>query len=178
MQTNEINAGDVEPEITETTINPYVQKVIPQILYHGTNAQFENFDKSFLGTNTGYENTVHGFFFTDLLSHAEMFGSRIIAVSLEIKKPLDLTIEGIFSRPEQASVIWEAISGEGLDSKDALDMLNEEIGLGEIAEMFVCLHSIDANTLFIESGYDGIVSSLGDGYLEYAAFDVEQITLI
>lgn len=112
---------------------------LPSILYHGTNSSFDYFDLSFKGTNTGYPNTIHGFFFTEKPEHASLFGDRIIAAALIIDNPLNLTIPGIFTIKNQAPVLWEILTGEKITPWRALAKLDEHIGLGEIAELFSIL---------------------------------------
>ena len=41
--------------------------------YHTTPAQFDKFDKKFLGENTNYDNAMFGFFFADNLAQIDQF---------------------------------------------------------------------------------------------------------
>ncbi|MBE9599872.1 hypothetical protein [Pedobacter sp. MC2016-24] len=148
---------------------------LPAILYHGTNAYFDVFDLYFRGSNIGYPNTVYGIFFTENLEHAQMFGSRIISVSLNITNPINLSNQGIFTIESQAPVIWEILSGERLSPKKALRMLDKNIGLGEIAEAHATLNTMEASNLIKSRGYDSMVSDMGQGNLEYVAFYPDQI---
>lgn len=150
---------------------------IPPVLYHGTNADFSDFDLRFKGSNTQWHNTIHGFFFIDTLEHAQMFGDRILQCELKIVQPINIEIHAIFSIESQASVIWEILSGEILESKMALRTLNEEIGLGEIGDLYDCLHSEDGHDLMVHYGFDGMISHFGNDQLEYVAFAVEQIKI-
>ncbi|QDW27285.1 hypothetical protein FFJ24_021620 [Pedobacter sp. KBS0701] len=148
------------------------------IFYHGTDAHFEYFDHSFKGSNTGYDNTVHGFFFADKIENAQLFGNTIITANLDIKNPLDLRLHSIFNDQSQASTIWKILSGETLTGRKALQTINDEIGLGEIHEMYDYLHNEDANDIMIAEGYDGILSSLGNEQIEYVVFSATQVTVL
>lgn len=105
-------------------------KALPQIskiVYHGTDAIFDRFDETKKGTNTGFPNTIHGFFFTEKEENAALFGKRIIKVRIVIEKAIDLTIQGIFSETHQAPIIWEILTGETLLEEDALIQLDEDV---------------------------------------------------
>ncbi|RZK42670.1 MAG: hypothetical protein EOO90_06425 [Pedobacter sp.] len=151
--------------------------LIPTLLYHGTDANFDTFDVSYKGTNTGYENKIHGFFFTEKLVHAQLFGKRIIAPSLAISNPIDLTIPGIFTIASQAPLIWGIISGEILLPAQALETLDNNIGLGEINDLFAELNTEKASEMIRSAGYDAIISDMGDHNMEYVVFDPSQIKI-
>lgn len=153
--------------------------VDPQALfYHGTHAFFERFEDSFRGSNTAWDNTVHGFFFADKKENALLFGDTIITANLDIKNPLDLRLHSIFSDESEASTIWEILTGDRLDNATALQTIYDEISLGEIGEMYDNLHSEDAHEAMIAAGYDGILSDLGNGQVEYVVFRSSQITVL
>ncbi|WP_118194272.1 ADP-ribosyltransferase-containing protein [Albibacterium indicum] len=151
---------------------------INKVVYHGTNAEFDQFDLTKRGTNTGYPNTIHGLFFTEKVENASLFGKRIIKAIIVIEKAIDLTIHGIFSKKNQAPVIWEILTGEVLSEEDALTQLDENISLGEIADLYDALYSEESHQMLREAGYDGIISSLGNDELEYVVFDIFQICQI
>lgn len=151
---------------------------ISKIVYHGTDARFDRFDETKKGTNTGFPNTIHGFFFTEKKENAALFGKRIIKAQIVIEKAIDLTIEGIFSEKKQASLIWEILTGEVLSEEDALTQLDENISLGELDELYDALDTEESNRALKEAGYNGIISSLGNDELEYIVFTTEQITLM
>lgn len=145
------------------------------VFYHGTNADFANFDITMKGSNTEWSNTVHGFFFADKIENALLFGERVIKARLSLTNPIDLRLESIFSIQSQASTIWEILTGEILSNEEALYTLNEEIGLGELGDLWDALDTDDANAILVEKGYDGIISSLGNEQIEYIVFSVDQI---
>lgn len=148
-----------------------------QILYHGTNSLFDQFDLAFKGGNTQYRNTVHGFFFCEKPEHAAMFGTHILVASLAIEKPVDLRIQGIFNNKEQAPMLCEMAFGLKLSPAWALKKIDNYIGLGEIIEFYEMLNSVYAHEIFRHNGYDGIISDLGDNNNEYIVFDPSQIKI-
>lgn len=154
-------------------------EVDPQaIFYHGTHAFFEQFEDHYRGSNTAFDNTVHGFFFSREKEYALMFGDTIVTAHLDIKNPLDLRIHSIFNEESQASLIWEILTMEKLDNRTALQTLYDEIGLGEIGEMRDGLNNEDAHSMMIEAGYDGIISHLGRDEPEYVVFSASQIEIL
>ncbi|MBE8714854.1 hypothetical protein C4F49_14305 [Sphingobacterium sp. KB22] len=157
---------------TRPKINPTM------IFYHGTHAFFERFEDSFRGSNTAWDNTVHGFFFADKRENALLFGDTIITANLEVKNPLDLRLHSIFNDESQASIIWNMLTCEKIDNNTALKLIKDEISLGEIHDMYGSLHSIGAHEMMLEAGYDGIISDLGDEQIEYVVFQAMQITLL
>ena len=100
---------------------------------------------------------------------------------LNIKKPLDLTEQGIFTNKEQAPLIVRLTGGDEMSPSEALEFLNENIGLGEFPELMEALYSdIENKKLMQAHGYDGIISSFGrdksgQTIKEYVAFDPSQI---
>ena len=81
---------------------------------------------------------------------------------LNIKKPLDLTPEGIFTNEEQAPLIVRLTGGDEMSPSEALEFLNDNIGLGEFPELMEALYSeIENKKLMQAHGYDGIISSFG-----------------
>ncbi|PWS32619.1 ADP-ribosyltransferase-containing protein [Pedobacter paludis] len=148
------------------------------VFYHGTDAHFESFEDSFKGSNTGWGNTVHGFFFADKKENAQLFGDTIITAHLDIRMPIDLRLHGIFNNESQAALIWEILSGQKLENATALSTLYDEIGLGEVGEMRDCLNSERGHEMMIANGYDGVISSLGDDEVEYVVFRASQIEMI
>lgn len=68
------------------------------LFYHGTHAFFERFEDHYRGSNTAWDNTVHGFFFSSKKENSLMFGDTIITAHLDIKNPLDLRLHSILTR--------------------------------------------------------------------------------
>lgn len=103
---------------------------IPELLYHSSYYDFGEFEDRFRRKNTGWENTIHGFFFADKVENALLFGPRVYSATVSINRPLDLRIHGVFSTFEQAPVICEITFGRKLKPRAALSLLDWEIGFG------------------------------------------------
>ena len=157
---------------------------LPLIMYHGTDRYFEQFDPEFRGSNTAFDNTRLGFFFLSDKKRAIEFAKRtcrgdyLIEAHLSIQNPLDLTDVGIFTKEEQAATIYEAFTGERLSPSEALERLNEEIGLGEALDLMDALSTQEAKAIFEANGYDGVIGHFGYSVLEYVAFHPEQIKVL
>lgn len=169
---------------------------IPEVLYHGTLADFESFDPARKGENTAVGNSNWGFFFIEDIERARTFtedtrgagDGRLVTikkVSLDIKKPFDLTQSGVFDNEDQAGLLYEIMTNEKASSnKEAAEWIEENVGLGEFAEFYDALYSdLDYKKLIEDAGYDGIVSSFGNDeagetILEYVAFYPKQITIL
>ncbi|MGO3108148.1 hypothetical protein [Sphingobacterium sp. JB170] len=148
------------------------------LFYHGTHAFFERFEDTFRGSNTAWDNTLHGFFFADKKENALLFGDTIITAHLDIRNPIDLRLHSIFSDESQASTIWEILTGDKLDNATALQTIYDEISLGELGEMRDGLNNEDAHGMMIAAGYDGILSDLGNEQAEYVVFRASQIEIL
>jgi ADP-Ribosyltransferase in polyvalent proteins len=163
--------------------------------YHGTLNDFDEFSTKYAGVNTGWKNAGFGIFFSDAKRLAMNFAEdtrpagdtrsvRVKEVSLDLKNPLDLTIQGIFNKKEQAPLIVEILGGRKMLPDDALASLNEEVGLGELPDLYEGIYADIANKKIIQNaGYDGIVSEFGrddagDVIKEYVVFEPSQIKLV
>ena len=178
------------------TVNRYIGPVsdVRPDFYHGTLEPFDAFDISKAGKNTQCPNASWGLFFIPDKSRAARFvedtrspgdhrPARVLRVALDIKKPLDLTLLGILTKPEQAAVIYEAYTGECVSPDEALEFLDGALDLGTVADFYDELYSNpDAKQLFESAGYDGIISEFGrdDGEVvkEYVAFRPDQVTIL
>ncbi len=64
----------------------------PAVVYHGTNKEFDSFDPSMIGTNTGNEgHQGHGLYFSSDRIEAETYGDRIVEVFVSMRNPFVLT---------------------------------------------------------------------------------------
>jgi hypothetical protein len=173
------------------TLNRYIGPA-NNIVYHATREVFDHFDVSKAGTHTGWANASFGIFFSDnkdaVLEFAEntrgLADPRPVylkAARLDIRNPIDLTTEGLFTKAKQAPLIVKLLGGEDLSPEDALAYLNETIDLGTLLEVYEEIYrSLDNKKLMQEHGYDGIVSQFGrdekgDTIKEYVAFNNSQI---
>lgn len=79
------------------SVNPEsVSKVVdengePRVVYHGTNQEFESFERDFLGDRTGDYNTRLGFFSTSDQSEARLYGGKIVSVFLKVNNPAQIS---------------------------------------------------------------------------------------
>ena len=159
----------------------------PLRVYHGTTAQFDEFDLKAVGSNTAADNSELGFFFIADQHEAAAFASkhgdasgkvRVIEAYISIKKPLLLATTSIFTCAEQAPTLYEIFSGERLEPAEALEAIDENIGLGEIGEIAEALGTEEAKAIMIRDGYDGVISHFGGGHDEYVVFSPSQIQII
>ena len=176
------------------TLNRYIGPASP-LLYHATRTSFDRFDVSMAGSNTGWPNASFGVFFSDNKAAVLEFAEKTYAAGDErpvqlkaarvtLRNPLDLTIEGIFSKAAQAPLIVKMLGGDDLSPDEALAYLNENIDLGNLPDMYEEIYrNLDNKPLMQEHGYDGIVSQFGqdeggETIKEYVAFDNAQIEAI
>jgi hypothetical protein len=162
--------------------------------YHGTKEDFEEFSLDRAGENTEWDNAKWGIFFTDdkklateFIETSRMAGDSrkgvVKEVYLDIKNPIDFTLEGILTRKNQAADIYELFTGERVSAEEALESLDEVTDMGEIRDFFEELYSdVNKKKLLQKKGYDGIVSSFGrdangETILEYVAFEPKQIKI-
>lgn len=157
---------------------------LPLTVYHGTDRYFDQFDPEFKGSNSGLENTRLGFYFLAEKDTAINFaqetcrGDYVIEAYLSIQNPLDLSVAGIFNKEEQAATIYEVMTGDRLSPSEALECLNDEIGLGELPDLLETLSTEEAKAAFEANGFDGVIAEFGMGVLEYVAFHPEQIKVL
>jgi len=158
--------------------------------YHGTKSTFAKFSARAKGKNTEWDNTRLGFFFLDSETEARKFvdeyaavyadagkKTRVVEAYLDLKKTIDLTLNGILTKEDQATALVEATLGEKMSPKKALEFLNEEIDLGTVTEFYDALYqNPDARAVFARYGYDSAIASFGNDQLEYIAFYPSQIT--
>ncbi len=160
----------------------------PLRVYHGTFAQFDEFDLKHVGENTGASDTPLGFFFIADSELARQFAidtagidrrdesPRVIEAYLSIKKPMRLNREAFFGDEAQAATLYEIFTGEQLPPKEALEWINEEIGLGEWYDVRESV--TEGRDILIRDGFDGVISEFGAGNLEYVVFDPAQIRVM
>lgn len=160
----------------------------PLRVYHGTLAQFDEFDLAHVGANTSASNTPLGFFFIADRELAKQFAidtadierrgesPRVIEAYLSIKKPMRLNREAFFGDEAQAATLYEIFTGEQLPAKEALAWINEEIGLAEWFE--VAENVTEGRETLIRDGFDGVISEFGAGNVEYVVFHPDQIRVV
>lgn len=93
--------------------------------YHGTLETFDTFSSTKAGSNTEWKNAKFGTFFLDSKERAAEFPElarmpgdkrpvQVKEAQLSLKKPLDLTTQGIFTKAEQAPLIVKILGGEDM----------------------------------------------------------------
>lgn len=157
----------------------------PLVVYHGTCVEFDAFDLDKKGSNTGWQNTLHGFFFLKDKTLAQNFaeennsgGSVILKeVYLSIKKPMDITLQSFFNNGKQAVDIVDFLTGgeQKLTESESLEWINENIDIPDWLELSDALNTPEFNQFLIDKKYDGIMSNFGDNNIEYVAFYPHQI---
>lgn len=143
-----------------STDNESVSKVVdsngePRVVYHGTNEDYNAFDDSLIGSNTGNEGHAgRGFYFADTAYEASYYGNYVMPVFLNIRNPADFNKKSTISeyasqfgyKKEPARINKEWLLG-ALKKKDesaylfANDILNNGIGYEDAFEKHYSDHS-------------------------------------
>lgn len=157
-------------EVSIEQLPIFAKSNVKKILYNITADQVEDFQMD--NRNTNHFDKSHGFFFSDknLLQG--------IKARVDLRNPIDLTLNGIFNKTQQAAFIWEVLMDERIENQMALQKLNDEIGLGEIGDVWGQLNSKDTVEKIKQNGYDGIISDITRDSLEYIVFRPEQFQLL
>lgn len=145
-------------------------------LYHGTNADFSEFSLEYLGHNTDWDNAHRGIHLTEEIGIAQLFGKRVLQCDVTLNKALNL--EEVFNLTDQAPDIVNIIFEENIDDpNEALEFIDESIGLGEYLEFMEEFNSLEKINAFRERGYDHIISRFSREKIEYCVFEPSQITI-
>ena len=153
------------------TDNESVSKVVdengePRVVYHGTNEDYNAFDDSLIGSNTGNEGHAgRGFYFADTAYEASYYGNYVMPVFLNIRNPADFNKKSTISeyasqfgyKKEPVRINKEWLLG-ALKKKDesaylfANDILNNGIGYEDAFERHYSDYSksriIDPNDVY------------------------------
>jgi len=148
------------------------------VYYHGTNCDFIYFNPNRIGSNSEDDEIFKGYYFTDNIDDAKLFGEQIIKATLSLKKTIDLRTHSLFTLESQAADIWEIASGEVLTNAEALNKINEEIDMGELAEFSYLLTTEGANATIVNKGYDNIIQTFDYNKTEIIVFSSNQIQRI
>ena len=109
---------------------------VSPIVYHGTFGEFEEFDKSKLGSATGSPSAFEGFFFASNQKVAIGYASTLSKILIDLHTNSDLAIEEI-ERLTGYSFIEAAIKLNNNEyDKDTSEKLNELFNITEKAEDF------------------------------------------
>ncbi|AZA82397.1 hypothetical protein C1637_08645 [Chryseobacterium lactis] len=155
---------------------PIINQPDTHTLYHGTNADFNQFSLAYLGENTQRDNCFRGIHFTTDIGMAQLFGEKVLECQVVLKKALNL--DDVFNSADQAPDIVKIIFEENIsDPKEALEFIDESIGLGEYMEFMESFNSEDTLNLFKEHGYDHIIAGFARDKVEYCVFDPTNINI-
>lgn len=155
---------------------PIINQPDTQTLYHGTKADFDQFSLQYLGQNTHWHNCLRGLHFTKDIGMAQLFGENVLECEVVLKKALNL--DDVFNCADQAPDIANIIFEENIsDPQEALEFIDESIGLGEYMEFMESFNSEDTINLFKERGYDHILAGFARDKVEYCIFDPTKITI-
>lgn len=98
----------------------------PLVVYHGTNAEFNTFDKRYALLNTNMAELGAGFYFDSETSNAESYGDNIMPVYLRITKPFTGTKQQFNSVAKSLDI---KINTENISDID--DMIDIIYNIGE-----------------------------------------------
>lgn len=156
---------------------PIINQPETHTLYHGTNVDFDQFSLEYLGQNTQWDNCHRGIHFTKEIGMAQLFGDKVLECQAVLKKALNL--DDVFNAADQAPDIVNIIFEENMsDPDEALEFLDESIGLGEYLEFMDAFNSQDNLSMFKERGYDHIIAGFARNKIEYCVFNPSDITIV
>lgn len=161
----------------------------PLAMYHGTRKEFAQFDLNERSSNTGSGNTNLGFYFlsdsqlaaefVEMTSSIDEGDALVVKAYLSMSNPIYLKTPEFFTKKEQASTLYEIMSGEKLAPEEALEAINDGIGLGEYEEAILeVLCTEEARVIMTRDGFDGVISNYGNNIPEYCVFSPAQIKII
>lgn len=120
------------------------------VMYHGTNADFSEFDSRMGGTNTGAKNGVLGSFFTDSPKVSQSFGNIVMPVYLKLEKPIEI---GYFAYDAYGNIDKnKTVDGyEGI--KAAITKIAKKESYADVTDEDI----LNWKELVKKLGYDGLV---------------------
>lgn len=161
----------------------------PVVFYHGTNSEFEFFDKSFLGSAKNGEVYGDSFNFTAYKSRAEDFGKYIVKAFLKVKNPLvmgtnEYLVDGkelnsytdLSTRPVMLKILRRLWIGDMNNSSQddyLISKLKSPAGFVDLLKGIAHRDKTHLSDLIKKFGFDSIV----DGHI-VAVFYPEQIQII
>lgn len=160
------NAIKMIDTLNETSKNPFLNSTVQEIVYHGTNGKFKQFNPNKMGTHTDDGVYGKGFYFTDDANQTYKYGRNQLKCFINIENPLVL--------------------GRGGKYDSFTDYANKRKGVPEIKNMedynkYGHLMATQEEGMFFlkEDGYDGIIVHPYNGAeTEYVVFKPEQIKII
>lgn len=162
----------------------------PVVFYHGTNSEFEFFDKSFLGS--AGNGSVYGdsFNFTQIKSFAEDFGKFVVSAYLNVKNPVvlnpnrNLDIDtnllqhqsDLASKPIMLKILrklWTGKDTPSIQDDYLMSKLKSLSGFIDLLKGIAHRDKTSLSSLLRKFGFDSII----DGHI-VAVFDTNQINII
>jgi hypothetical protein len=141
------------------------------IVYHGSEEEFERFDKELMGTGggDGILQYGHGFYFSNNKEVAQGFGSHIIEAQLTIDNPLSMGIV-----PDNL-INWMRDTFPSINNFDEYEF---KIKVGTVHRILQFMQKAHYKTDAVLKGlgYDGIID-LHPHADTYVVFDPEQIKI-
>ena len=161
---------------------PFVGSKVNNILYHGTNANFDKFDASYQGTNPKREGAIGdfgtGIYFTDNKTRAGLEGQYIKEVYLDMKNPFNMSgisTENLMSLVNASSMTFTDEQIKAFDLKLAyyeFTWVSEGSKFSDLRKFF---SEEDITELIKKAGYDGVIAPLSG---EYVVFSDNQINIL
>lgn len=129
----------------------------PLVVYHGTNADFDTFDKKKIGNATDYGMYGRGFYFSN--SDKNSYGNRQMKLYLSIENPF----------------LWNQYSKDELS--DVLEISDRWLAenQGRVRLTAAGSQIFNISGILKEKGYDGVINVMTDVWTEYVVFEPTQI---
>lgn len=174
-RTHLIGGGPIHDLRARAAASPTFEAFVTKMgapLYHGTLAEFQAFDDTAMGSNTGWDNAHLGIFFLEDRGRALAFANdtraagdgreaHIKSAWLLVGNPLDLTPEALFNNAEQAPLLVRLLTDEVMAPDAALRWINDTVDLGTLQDFYAALYTPAHKAGMIAAGYDGIISQFG-----------------
>lgn len=124
------------------------------IVYHGTNHNFEDFQKYAINSNTNTNGSFGpGFYFTEIPSDAEYYGKKIFKVYLNLENPLIVN-----STKEYREIVKKEIEKRSINRFESDKLLSKS-----------------STDILKDAGYDGVIFKFNGKMKEIVAFEPNQI---
>lgn len=182
-------------ESAPKVIKPTESTIKGTTFYHWTRDDFSEFNLKKVWENTQFDNASFWIFFSDNKSAVQDFLKTtkvagetrkdiIKEVQLDIKNPIDLTIQWIFTNKKQAPLLVDMLWWGKMSSDDALAYIDDNIWMWEIGELYETIYSNIWNKAKMqEAWFDWMIAQFWKDakwavIKEYIAFEPSQINII
>ena len=144
-------------------------------LYHGTSTVFKEFSLEHATSNSGWADSARGIYMTDEIGTAQIFENIVMECNVSLGKELDL--KGLFNKPDQAVDIVKILYQEDLSKDEALEFLDENIGLGEVGDINDAFSDRAIIEKFMKLGYTHTLGRFSDDKDQYCIFSHKSIKI-